>query len=210
MKQAPLSPELSSDPGLAWRMNVLWFSPLLGQMRTLKALFASNVSGIQWLRWSLWKTLILIVHCEHFGIHLLSGIWSLRFIGQLIWPAQIHQLKLQNLPLWITGKKLSTKKKSIKLRCAAVEWHWVARMRWRGLWYRNPSWRWTQNMRGLCPNQWTQHRLAWRLERPWSIRVSHLIWISVGWLREQIHHDYELLKVLKSLFGHEQEVLVIK
>ena len=25
-----------------------------------------------------------------------------------------------------------------------------------------------------------------------------------------VHHDYELVKVLKSLFGHEQEVLVIK
>ena len=25
-----------------------------------------------------------------------------------------------------------------------------------------------------------------------------------------VHHDYELLKVLKSLFGNEQEVLVIK
>ena len=25
-----------------------------------------------------------------------------------------------------------------------------------------------------------------------------------------VHHDYELVKVLKSLFGHEKEVLVIK
>ena len=29
-------------------------------------------------------------------------------------------------------------------------------------------------------------------------------------LELRIHHDYELVKVLKSLFGHEQEVLVIK
>ena len=186
MKQAPLSPELSSDPGLAWRMNVLWFSPLLGQMRTLKALFASNVSGIQWLRWSLWKTLINCTLRTFWHTspqwHMVAQIYRSAYLTCANTSTQIA--KPPPLNYW---KKIVHQKKSIKLRCAAVEWHWVARMRWRGLWYRNPSWRWTLNMRGLCPNQWTQHRLAWRLERPWSIRVSHLIWISVGWLREQIY-----------------------